>query len=655
MTARQTAQARHERVIAFVLELDVDTCLNTYGSAPCTAAAGTGSECYNTFATCQDKANFTRGTVTKSFCSRGLVVPGETVRPYISGAAAVTPTEIVPSKGLAMRSQTSIKLLDEPCLDVEDPYRATRAAPAQGTYWARLLARNNNLVGRVARVRQGYVVSPWSWATFQTQLFVIDAVRGPDESGAVTLVLSDPLKLADRNVLPAATDGALVADLPAVADAGTAQAGGANTITLRTEASAVDDAYNTMEVYIISGTGAGQRRVISGYVGATRVAAVSVAWSVQPTSFSVYEVTPLNLDVGTDKGAQYADPATSGKPEYVVIGDEVIRYTALAGDVLSWPDGTYRAQWGTTAEDHAAEDSVQLCRAWVDKRPWEVLRDIHTESGIDAGYLDLAGWEAEDTLWFNGGEITAILTAPEKAGALIAEFLQDINAIEWWDPVAQLAKMLANQPLQAGTVVELGDDNFIDGSTKVERLDAERITQAAMYYRLRSATDNQAENKNYAAAAISIDLDAQGPNEYGDVRPSVSRSRWLGGGNTIFVRQGVGRKVARLRDAPYKVQFKLDPRDEVALGTLVTSTTRRHADATGAPRPLRCRVVRMADKGTHFEGVALSVGYGGLRYAVIAPNGLPDYGAASEAQRTYAFICNGSGLMGNGDQGYHII
>jgi hypothetical protein len=556
-----------------------------------------------------------------------------------------------------MRSQTSIKLVDEPCPDhLEDPYAATRATPAQGTFWARYLARNPNLVGRPARVRRGYVVQPFSWDTFQTELFVIDAVRGPDTDGSVTLVLSDPLKIADRNMLPAATDGALVADLPAVADAGTAQAGGASTITLRTGASAVDSAYNGHEVLITSGVGSGQRRVISGYVGATRVATVSVAWAVQPTNASTYEVAPLSLNVGTDKGAQYPDPATSGKPEYVRVGDEVIRYTAKSGDVLSWADGTYRGQWGTVREDHDAEDAVQLCRAWISKRPWEVLRDLHTESGIDASYLDTAGWQLEDEDWLNGGEITAILTEPEKASALIAELLQDVNAIEWWDPVAQKARMLVNQPLQAGTITELTEAQLIEGSVKVERQDAERITQAALYYGLRSATAERDQAKNYAAAAINIDLDAQSAAEYGDTRPSVSKSRWLSAANATFVRQTVARRVARLRDAPYKQTFRLDPRDEVPLGNLVTLTHRALTDATGAPKPVRARVVRMADKGTHFEGTALTIGYGGLRYGLIAPNGLPNYGSASEAQRAaYVFISNNSGLMGNGDDGYRII
>lgn len=655
MTIRTDAQRRHERVIALVLEVDVDRCTNVYGTAPCTAAAGTGNECYNTYATCQDTAHFTRGTVTKSFCSRGVVVPGETVRPYISGNAAVTPTEIVPSKGLAMRSQTQIKLVDEPCPDhLEDPYAATRATPAQGTFWARFVARNTNLVGRSARVRQGYVVSPWDWATFQTQLFIIDAVRGPDENGSVTLVLSDVLKLADRNMVPAATAGKLAAAIAAISHREAAQAGGASTITLATSASAVDGAYTGQEVFLESGTGAGQRRVISGYVGATRVATVSVAWAVQPAAGTVYQVSPLSLDVGAASAAQYADPATSGKPEYVRVNDEVLRYTAKAGSVLSWTDSTYRAQFGTARGDHDVDDTVQLCRAWVTKRPWEVLRDIFVESGISAGYLDTTAWQTEDTDWLNGSEITAVITAPEKASDLASELLRDVNAVMWWSPVDQKVKFLVNRPA-APTSVALDDDALMLASTKVERLDTERITQAAIYYALRNATANVKEAKNYQAAAITIDADAQGANEYGDVRPSTTYSRWLSSANTTFVATAANRRVLRLRNAPAKISFKVDPKDELTLGQMLQISTRRLAGSTGAPQPTMARVVKVTDKGAHFEVAALTVGWGSKKYGYIAPNGYPDYGSADSAQRAYAFISNtANGRMSNGDEGYYI-
>ena len=49
-----------------IVEIDVDFCALTYGTAPCTAAlsAATPRKCFNTFKTCQDQANFDQGTLT---------------------------------------------------------------------------------------------------------------------------------------------------------------------------------------------------------------------------------------------------------------------------------------------------------------------------------------------------------------------------------------------------------------------------------------------------------------------------------------------------------------------------------------------------------------------------------------------------------------
>lgn len=75
---------------------------------------------------------------------------------------------------------------------------------------------------------------------------------------------------------------------------GTAQAGGASSVTLAVGASAVDDAYKGMPVFIGGGTGSGQSAVITGYVGATRVATVAKAWAVQPDATSTYTI-PANV------------------------------------------------------------------------------------------------------------------------------------------------------------------------------------------------------------------------------------------------------------------------------------------------------------------------------------------------------------------------
>lgn len=76
-------------------------------------------------------------------------------------------------------------------------------------------------------------------------------------------------------------------------NSGTASAGGGSTITLDAtpdfgSTSATDDLYNGMMISIEAGTGAGQSRIISDYVGSTRVATVGVAWTTTPDNTSLY-------------------------------------------------------------------------------------------------------------------------------------------------------------------------------------------------------------------------------------------------------------------------------------------------------------------------------------------------------------------------------
>lgn len=86
-------------------------------------------------------------------------------------------------------------------------------------------------------------------------------------------------------------DGVSVhSDAALVSDSGTAQAGGASTITLRSGASASDSYYNKSAVKIVSGAGANQVRQITAYVGATKVATVDTAWVTNPDNTSIYQV-----------------------------------------------------------------------------------------------------------------------------------------------------------------------------------------------------------------------------------------------------------------------------------------------------------------------------------------------------------------------------
>jgi len=88
----------------------------------------------------------------------------------------------------------------------------------------------------------------------------------------------------------------------------TAQAGGANTITLAAGASATDDEYLGMVINIDGGTGTGQSSVIVDYNGTTKVATVAANWTTQPDITSTYTI-PANV---------LYRPASSGLPTATV-------------------------------------------------------------------------------------------------------------------------------------------------------------------------------------------------------------------------------------------------------------------------------------------------------------------------------------------------
>lgn len=73
---------------------------------------------------------------------------------------------------------------------------------------------------------------------------------------------------------------------------GTAQAGAAGSITLDSGASATDDLFNGLIVAILSGTGLGQARLVTDYVGVTKVATITPNWTTNPDATSVFVLWP---------------------------------------------------------------------------------------------------------------------------------------------------------------------------------------------------------------------------------------------------------------------------------------------------------------------------------------------------------------------------
>jgi len=91
---------------------------------------------------------------------------------------------------------------------------------------------------------------------------------------------------------------------------GTAQAGTASTITLDAAASEVDDIYANFTISITDGTGSGQSKTISSYVGSTKVATVSSNWTTTPDNTSKFRITKSVFHDGRSSTAQAGTAST---------------------------------------------------------------------------------------------------------------------------------------------------------------------------------------------------------------------------------------------------------------------------------------------------------------------------------------------------------
>ncbi len=113
---------------------------------------------------------------------------------------------------------------------------------------------------------------------------------------------------------------------------GTAQAGGANTITLAAGESTTDDIFQGDRVIIVAGTGTSEHGIIILYNGTTKVATMSQNWVITPDATSEYELSPADVDVET---WQHVTVSTSSTTALPVVDAQSISDSTAAADAIT--------------------------------------------------------------------------------------------------------------------------------------------------------------------------------------------------------------------------------------------------------------------------------------------------------------------------------
>lgn len=202
------------------IEIDIPVCSLAYGVAPCAAALGVTGEtkCFNTRATCQDKAHYAETAVTLRF--------GVDVGEYLPKAIPCIPNiadhsdisftagEISLGKNLGTRSSLKVTFRDHPHSDAGagyDPYWRERGLDPfkHGSHWGKFRARQPYLQGRALRWVQGFEGQALS--DMETRHFFIESFDGPSLDGLYSITAKDILKFLDddRALAPRPNNGEL--------------------------------------------------------------------------------------------------------------------------------------------------------------------------------------------------------------------------------------------------------------------------------------------------------------------------------------------------------------------------------------------------------------------------------------------------------------
>lgn len=204
-----------KRTLTYV-EVDIDYCANTYGVAPCTAALGvTGTKrCFNTFKTCQDKANFANTPRTLRYAEATEYLPGDIDCIPSIKSINYTPQKIEPGVSIGERASITVTFSDHPHSDTDlDKYVDLRDYDPmqQGTYWAKWRARNPYIKGRPFRLIRG--TADQLLAEMEVRHFLIESTSGPGSDGTFQIIAKDPLKVisGDRAQAPQKSTGTLLA------------------------------------------------------------------------------------------------------------------------------------------------------------------------------------------------------------------------------------------------------------------------------------------------------------------------------------------------------------------------------------------------------------------------------------------------------------
>lgn len=206
----------------------------------------------------------------------------------------------------------------------------------------------------------------------------------------------------------------------------------------------------------------------------------------------------LTLSPGGIGNAEY--PASG----FVAVGGKEIMAFTRTGDALS----VTRAQFGTTAIRHSAEDRVQLCRVYNGQTPASIINDLFVNfADIPPAFIPLANWQTEcdeflDRLY------TKVIADPLGVKELVSRLIEQAGLAVWWDSATQQIRLQVLRGVSTDAF-RYTPGNVLAGTVSVTEQPDKRITECWTYYGVRNPLEPLDQPDNYRSALTTVDLETE--------------------------------------------------------------------------------------------------------------------------------------------------
>lgn len=372
-------------------------------------------------------------------------------------------------------------------------------------------------------------------------------------------------------------------------------------------------------------------RSTNGYLGAALVAAT----------------TNTSIDVGNNDGFQ-----ASG---YAIINDEIVSYTSSA--TANHITLGSRGQGGTTAADHASGDAIRHIEQYSGNITDVVKTIFDNHTDIDTStYISTADFDAEESAHLSSESIELWVVEPTSVDKVLNDICEQTFVMLFWDDVTQKIKLKAIGPTLTNAVEWNDDYHILEGSAAAKRPQKNIFSQCWVYYGRINKKGSKTDPQNYKSLYILVDNEI----ETGLGKPNIKRLFCPDLPDSASTTASkISSRFIKQRSNPVEFMWEVDTKDQESLevGDLALITTDLMQGTDGLPQAINMRVIeKRAMKNNRWRYKAVFTGTElGSRYAVIAPNSVGDYTAASPSEKdTYGFIADTDDEMSNGDDPYLI-